>query len=171
MLPPELTSIPGAAAQTMNDLLSGNLRRFGSCPLETFFSDLNIGDFDPEVVKMKSGIQKHWRRDLLRRRRIYHTKLLQEVIISSEKTLKQFAHKKAPEFLSPNHVNSKPPKSPKTSIPNSSKSKKSPKSNPTKPTPLRQRVAKRLHDEMAAINQAFNYSLSSSDEELPGMAI
>src|SRR5437870_1886512 len=109
MLPKELLVTPGAAVKTMEDLLTGNLTRFRSNPLETFYNELNLGGFDPEVVKMKTGIKKHWRRDLLRRRKIYHAKLLQDIIISSESRLKEFSNVKgSAEFLVPipNHVNS-----------------------------------------------------------------
>jgi len=170
MLPPEILFSPGAADKTMESLFSGELVRFGSHPLKSFFNELNQGGFDPEVVKMKIGIKKHWRRDMLRRKKIYHTKLLQEVIISSEKCLKQFdPPQKAFEFLNPNQVISKPVKSIKSNkvkatTPNSTKNKNTLKSSAS-PRP---KVVKRLHEEIISRKEPFSFSLSSSDEESPG---
>lgn len=162
MLPAEAQSSPAEAAATIEDLLNGSLTRFNSNPLDAFFNELNMGGYDPQVSQIKTKIKRQWRRDLLRKRRNYQTKLLQEVIISSQSCLRRLSDKKLSKIDSQNYLNSKSNNKP-TKIESSKPMTAKKKSAPSKPSALRQKVAKRLHNEIQAMNQAFPSSVSSSD--------
>lgn len=89
-MPPEVLKIPGAAEKTIEDLFTKSLSSFSSNPLDNFYDKLDNGHYDPEVVETKSSIVREWKRESLRLRKHYHTKLLQDIVISREKHLRKF---------------------------------------------------------------------------------
>ncbi|ODN05687.1 Nuclear factor [Orchesella cincta] len=89
MLPPEVLKVPGAAEKVIEDLFSKSLTNFDFNPLDTFFDKLNNGHYDPEVVQTKTNIVREWKKESFRLRKHYHTKLLQDIVISREEHLRK----------------------------------------------------------------------------------
>lgn len=89
MLPPEVLKVSGAAEKTIEDLFCRKLVSFNSNPLDAFFDKLACGLFDPEVVETKTDIVRVWKRESRRMKKNYHTKLLQDIVVSREKHLKK----------------------------------------------------------------------------------
>lgn len=83
-----MLSTQGAADQTISDFFSEQLTSFGSTPLDTFFQRLSMGHYDPEVVQTKARMLEKWKRESIRKRKAYHSKLFSEILIQRSKIVK-----------------------------------------------------------------------------------
>ncbi|CAG7834908.1 unnamed protein product [Allacma fusca] len=178
-LPQDVLETSGAAQQTMEDLLARTLNRFEGNPLDTFFTQLEQGRYDPNVVQTKRALYKAWKKDAIRKRKKYHVKLLQDIIVSRERLIQQkelTANKSnTPSSSSASSTSSMVSSSKATDgiyLNNQSVASQSPTSDPKAQVKsnIESLVDKRYREEIASINRQAGFFSSSEDESPPKKA-
>ena len=155
----------GAAHQTMEDLLARTLNRFDSNPLDTFYTQLEQGRYDPNVVQTKKALSNAWRKEAVRKRKKYHAKLLQDIVVSRERHLQEDfikLHATSPSSPSPSPLLSQSAKPTELKQVSSQSGKSRVETKDL--NSFENLVEKRYREEIAAINREVGF-LSSSDDE------